>query len=440
MNIKSNLTSYIEYIKYENLSLFSYLLLIIWAVNPFIEFFLKKYIKSFYTTYFSLSIYIVGTIGFLLYGLYIIKRIKDKKVSLKNSIPNILILILWIISIISTIHASNPKLSLLGESYRKEGLIIYTFYIGIILCATILNNKKYINSLFKIIVMSALFISIMPLFHSNFKYLGFTNIYFNSNHYGYFLMIATIISALLFFSEKKWKQYLYLINYIILLYFLIKNDTFGCYLALFITLIVALIYCFIRKNKILKILSLIILFILMSFVVSKFNINIGSNYNGNTHIVDNNVSSFRNDLKIILSGDKEKIKGVGSFRGILYMGAIDYTLKHPLIGGGFESLKDFYKNEYNQNMDRPHNIILQISSFIGIPGAVIYLVLICFLAIVNLKNINKDGTFFIIYFSAFCYFVSSQFGNSMFYTSPYFMILIGFLISMYVNNTNKIVV
>ena len=43
---------------------------------------------------------------------------------------------------------------------------------------------------------------------------------------------------------------------------------------------------------------------------------------------------------------------------------------------------------------------------------------------------DKDVINFMVYVTAMCYFISSNFGNSMYYTSPYFMILLGFLIGM----------
>jgi O-antigen ligase len=109
-------------------------------------------------------------------------------------------------------------------------------------------------------------------------------------------------------------------------------------------------------------------------------------------------------------------------------------VEHPIVGGGMESLNEYYHSQDNFINDRPHNIFLQISSFIGIPGAIVYLILILVLAFNNLKNIKDNTMNIMIYFTAMTYFISSVFGNSMYYTSPYFMILLGLLIGIYKDN------
>ena len=104
-----------------------------------------------------------------------------------------------------------------------------------------------------------------------------------------------------------------------------------------------------------------------------------------------------------------------------------------------ECLKEYYANDsktYNEHYSsRPHNIILQVAAFIGIPGAIIYISLILYIAISNLIIMKDNPIHITIYLTAMSYFISSMFGNSMYYTSPYFMILLGLLIGF--NRYNK---
>ena len=416
----------------------SYLLMLLWAISPIIEYIFKNYISSLYTYYFVFAIIFVGFFGIIEYIMYIFVKVKNKKFAIKKHIPHILIAILLIIGIVSSICSSNSSLSFFGESYRKEGLIIYIMYIGFILSSSIIKDKTKIRNIFKVILVSALFITIMPFFNSNFTYKSFSNIYHQFNHYGYFLMISTMLAGFMFVDNNKYiKKIICLLIYIFLLYILICNNTFGCYLAMFISLLFALVYSLIKKYKRLDISILIFTFIIVSILVSFFNIRIGETNNSfNTKdIVSKNLSSLSNDMKIVSSKDeKNNSNKIGTGRGLLWKEAWNYTLKHPLIGGGMESLNAYYKANKVTYNDRPHNIILQISSFIGIPGAIIYIVLILYLAIVNLKFINKDTVNLMVYITAMCYFISSLFGNSMYYTSPYFMILLGLLIS--ISNSN----
>ena len=139
-------------------------------------------------------------------------------------------------------------------------------------------------------------------------------------------------------------------------------------------------------------------------------------------------------MKNIVKNDETTgVNRAGSGRGLLWKGAIKYTLEHPLIGGGMECLYQYYLDNGITYNDCPHNVILQISSFIGIPGALVYLTFIGYLGLSLLNKLKKDNVKIMIYVSAMCYFISSLFGNSMYYTSPYFMILLGFLISMMFN-------
>ena len=99
-----------------------------------------------------------------------------------------------------------------------------------------------------------------------------------------------------------------------------------------------------------------------------------------------------------------------------------------------EALSNYYPTKNITYNDRAHNILLQVSSSIGIPGLIIHIGIIIFIALKCLKIIKKDNVYMMIYFTAFCYFISSMFGNSMFYTSPYFALLMGLLIGLYRNN------
>ncbi len=215
---------------------------------------------------------------------------------------------------------------------------------------------------------------------------------------------------------------------------LIMNDTFGCYLALFISMCVAIIYCAAKKFNLKKAMALLVIFVAVSFVASYCNLNIGATIAYDRHIVIENLGAFRNDLQMLFNKDRNIRLRAGSYRLLLWDSAFKYTLKHPILGGGFETLRVNYPKEGIYFTDRPHNIMLQVSSSIGIPGALIYFGLICFLALANIKNINKEDSNVVVYFTAMGYFISSQFGNTMYYTSPYFAILIGLLIGMYIRN------
>lgn len=418
---------------YEYTEKMYFIILLLWVASPLIEYIFKNYLDLYYTFYFSFSIYIIGIFGLFLYSVYLIKLFKESKINIKRFIPEILILILVFISFISTILSKNSYLSFFGESYRKEGLLVYIMYIGFMLLSSMIINKKYIKYILKSIVIVGLIITILPLFKSDFTYLNFSNVFHQFNHYGYYLMINVMLSAFLFIDDKNLiKKIIYFLIYIFFLYLLIRNDTFGSYLAVFISLIVLLFYSIMKKYQRLNIILLILGFIITSFIVSNYDIKIGErvNFESTKGLISRNISTLNKDVKNIISKNEKSINKAGTGRGKLWKWAINYTLEHPIIGGGMECLRDYYiKNNITYN-DRPHNIFLQTSSFIGIPGALVYLILILYIGISSLKLIGKDNIKVMIYFTAMCYFISSIFGNTMYYTSPYFAILLGLLIGI----------
>lgn len=429
----------IDKIKYEYLEEFSFILLLFWAISPVVEYFFSKFIPIFNKVYFSFIIYIIGALGILEYIIYFIKQKRDGKINKKKFLCEILILILILLGIISSIFSKNPKLSFLGDNYRKEGLIVYIMYVGFILSSSIIKSDGYKKNLLKVIIFSALIITILPLFKSNFTYVNFTNVFRNPNHYGYYLMITLTISIFMFIGNDKYKKIFYLLIYIFLLYILIRNDTFGCFLSISISLIILFIYSLIKKYRRISVISSIIIFVLVSFLVSHYDIKIGErlHFDDTSGIIIKNISRLFNDTDTIINDGlkaTEKTDLVGSCRGFLWRNAIDYTLSHPIIGGGMESLNEYYQSLNFFHNDRPHNIILQVAAFIGIPGAITYISLILTLAFNNLKNIKTNSINIMIYFTAMTYFISSIFGNSMYYTSPYFMILLGLLIGLYRDN------
>ena len=425
-------------IKTNHLEIISCVLLLLWTISPIIEYAFKNFYRKYYTLYFSNITYLIGSLGIIIYIIYFIKFKKKEKINIKKFIPEILLILLLVISVISSILSENQHLSIFGEPYRKEGLIVYFMYIGIMLMASIIKDNKYIKYICQSIIISCLIITIIPLFRNNFTYYKFTNIFHNTNHYGYYLMINVMLSLFMFMNSNKLiKKTTYIIIYIFFLYLLIRNNTFGSYLAVFATIIFLLIYSLITKYNRLKTVLIFILLMIVSFAVSNFDIKIGERIHleSTKGMLLNNLFVLKRDIKGIIDNDGAIMYSAGSYRLTLWKEAWKYTLKHPTFGGGMECLRNYYISDlkmfYTDFNDRPHNSIIQVAAFIGIPGAIIYFSFIMYIAISNLIIMKKDDTNIMIYASAMCYFLSSLLGNSMYYTSPYFMILLGLLIGFY---------
>ena len=191
------------------------------------------------------------------------------------------------------------------------------------------------------------------------------------------------------------------------------------------------------------------------------------------------------------SGLDDEVSNTGSGRGEVWIRSLDLMNQRPLFGWGLENLLNEFVNQYGINEGRTHNLILQLGGTTGIVGMLIYMVAVIsiFLRVlydVKLKTYNRKtyyligGAFLVatiiinilvscitnkllvngiatvllwalLYAVVFLrkirlrvrdwnqfeyiasgvfvsYMVSSLFGNSAFYTSPYFMIFLGLLV------------
>lgn len=192
------------------------------------------------------------------------------------------------------------------------------------------------------------------------------------------------------------------------------------------------------------------------------------------------------------SGLSEEVSNTGSGRGEVWIKSLDLIEQRPMFGWGLENmLNEFYK-QYGINEGRTHNLILQLAGTTGIVGMLLYIsavAVIFFKVVFDFKFINyKTKTRAILFgisvivgivvyalmqrllgimlFSAMiatfiavavflvanvrvtklrishwglieyvtiptfiAYMISSLFGNSAFYTSPYFMVILGMMIA-----------
>lgn len=371
----------------------------------------------------------IGIIGFV-YGIYrIVKEIDLKKVSLKDKIPFILLIIFLIFAILSTLNSSNFMLSLMGSDYRKDGLYSYIAYIGVGLTSMFIMKAKEKNVIYKLFVIVGMILTIFTRFGLN-DFLfpiqnSYNGIFFQFNHFSYFLILCLVCNTCLFITSKGKEAIIYMISYMFMLELLILNDTFGGYVAILLTTIFVIAYYIIVKKIKFKPIILLIIFTLLSFNVSNrdgvivlknFNINLGQLQSVDLSNIDK-------------KEEIEKVKHLGTDRGRLWATCFRIIPKKPILGYGIENVENEFRKDGSDN-DKPHNLILGLMVFIGIPGALALLT--CF-GLVVLRNIGKikeiDDVTFIALAGTICYLMSSMFGNSMFYTQPYFSIFFGFLLS-----------
>ena len=423
-------------------------LLFFWMIMPIIQ-----CLKPIYTMvklnkmYFGLM-KTIGVVGIGLSTITIFNRIKNsesKKSAIKDLLPIFIFVLYMIWTLIACFNSRYPRTAFYGNVYRQEGYYMYINYAGYFLCAFLLKNEKLRKILLNTFIISALFLVIISKVTLSGEILknifintdAETTIFAHFNHYGYYLMMTSICSLGLFITEKnKICKILYLIAFTIISYALIYNDTFGCFLAVSVILIAYAIYSLIKKQDRKWIFSAITIFVIISCFITKDGENLAYN----------NVKKFAKDVNIVIckitgtelkNEEGETIEGeelekefkkVGTQRMTLWKYGIQFMLEKPLLGYGPDNLRPLYE-DVGAKQDRPHNLLIQLATTSGIPAMLLYVVAVGIIVIKGIIKLFKDEKGKIVLLIVTTYLISAMFGNSMYYTSPYFFIALGSLMN-----------
>lgn len=396
---------------------------------PLLKHFLPIYLFILKNDYTILKIIgIIGLYFFIIYIAILFYKTPNKKILFKKLLPIFILLLYMFWTLISSIFSEDKYLAFIGTFYRHDGYITYLLYAGCFGLSFGISSHKLKKSLLYVFTLTAIFSIILIKFH-NYSFLKrlicrtslSTSGFFNSNHHGYYLLLVTSISCFLFITEKNiFLKTLNLIMYSFLLYYFILNNTFGCYIALIATLIIFMITAIIKKEHRFLVLCLISIIILI--ITSFFS-------KANKYYTTSNVQAISKDIHTLStsSSDYSKWKNVGNGRMKLWYYGSLFIIENPILGYGPENLENKYLN-VGINQDRPHNLLIQLATTSGIPGLLLYLSAIGSILLKSFKTIDmKKQLHTVLLFSVISYLFSSMFGNSMYYTSPYFFILLGFL-------------
>lgn len=355
---------------------------------------------------------------------FILFSIKWNKINIKKK-EVILLIVFYLTSLVASLCSTHKIEAFLGNSYRLEGFITYISYLGFFYLGYLLKKNNILHKKIYTLILVCVTISILTLLKPDMIYSLFNQdsraYYFykgpfgHFNHFGYYLLIVNFCTIFMFFKSKKYTLLMFLLNSI-LLYTLVINDTFGCYVAYFITLIGLFIYFLIKKKYIKKILLVIMSFLLIS----------GVTYRDGYNIVGRNIFGLYKDTNILVNNNIEEVYTVGTNRGELWLYALKFIKEKPW-GYGFDNIK----YEYNKNgikQTKPHNLVLDMSLNSGILGMLAYFSLIGLLIIDAVKRRNSlDDYEMMSLIIVVSYLISSMFGNSTFYVSPYFYIFLGIM-------------
>ena len=365
-----------------------------------------------------------------------------KKLILKNlSFLFLGAVVVW--AILSTLFSSNTELSFFGDYYRKEGLLTIGAYAGIFTGMLSIHSEKLKVRIIRIFVCAATVLGVVVIsqyyglpiksiiyqfgINDDKPYILWAGIFHNINHYGYYLSLAVMATGGLFIFEiRKGWLLIYGLAYCLLTWVLVANNTFGSFLGVVAALIITTGVFFYRKEKIKKSVLLLLVFFAIALTV-----------NGIMGQVGKNVSTLTVDMKEIAQSSNEKAseeninlaKIAGSGRWQLWIGALKIMEGKPFFGTGPDNMATSYA-DLGLNWDRPHNEYLQIGASFGIPAMIFYLLALIFGYAYGYKHLGALPQSSVIAFSACTgYLFSALFGNTMYYTYPYFLILLAIAFS-----------
>lgn len=379
------------------------------------------------TTLGMMTFLFVSIYGFKVYQIYGIKYFKK---SLIKGPWNLALLAMLVWSLLSSLLADDLLLAFYGTFYRNDGFFTYCIYAAIYCCAQINKSEKLRKKVLQYFILSSLplcIVTILQYFNYSTEVFGiyyrerllsnmrYAAIFYNTNHYGYYLTMIISVSAGLFWKSKKTlEQIFYIFIFTLNTWCLIINNTFGCYLAVFFICSIGSLFLQRRNTQFSKTKCSIPLVLFLLLTISS------------SQIVTNNFQILSTDVKNI-AAENSSAKNAGSKRWELWTNGVDMLKNRPIFGYGPENLgKEYLARGIDQ--DRPHNEYLQHALFLGIPALLFYLAAI-FSVLKNwfIKSPYPSTTFFVSGLAVISYLCSAFFGNTMFYTSIYFFLLLGYI-------------
>lgn len=377
--------------------------------------------------------YLVGAFGEVFSVLYIGSLFyKKERLSLKavfkKNIWDIALLLMLVWGTISTILAEDKYIAMQGTWYRKDGYYAYLVYAAMYVCGKAITSEKLRLWVFRVLAVTCSLQSLITLLQYNHflrnlagdnyieKLNGLTEyagIFCNTNHFAYLMTICVMAMAGLVIIEKKNLNKILSLSLLAFnVWSLIINDTFGAYLAVLLGIIfLAIIFIIKNKKNILSVLAVFIVFAGVSLWMDS-----------QIHTISANFGITYSDAKQGTSNDAG-----GSSRIGLWKQAIRFIEEKPVFGFGPDGLYSRYYEEGYFN-DRPHNEFLQHAAFMGIPALIFYLVALIGIFIYCIKRIRKLNVCILVTGGmVFAYLISSFFGNTMYYTTPYYFMILGIL-------------
>lgn len=326
---------------------------------------------------------------------------------------------LWIL--VSTAVNGLDEKALHGVSYRNIGIFhLLAFLLVYLFLSAQIRRESFRRGLLSVFLLSADLLALAALTDRFFLAIPafaqkkeVSTIFFNGNHYGYFLTMAVLAAAGFFLYQSGGRERILglvslLLNFVVLL----LNHSLGCLLAVgaVLLLLLAVTLCTNRSaaQRLGLLFAAIALLLLLGLVL--------------VPALRGEFTGLLSDLQQISGG--ENAGSAGHNRWMLWSLTCDLISSRPVFGYGCEGISDTLMDAVGRA--NPHCEILTYAAFYGIPAAVFYVLALVFVFIFWIRSrIWTDPASMSAALAAAGYFISSLFGVPMFYTAPFFFIMLG---------------
>ncbi len=425
--------------KLQRLSFYS---LSFWMVFPLIAMMLNLLsVDGVYVyTFWMYAIYFVGTLGLIagffsaINHFYLSKQSFRKAIADYSPVVFLFGFIIW--SLAACLLSSNKSMAFYGVIPMTSSWFTFLFFGGFLIAAIICaKDNKSIVSLAKLFVLVSFIQAIVTIVDNDFSFKAnivepFTNcnhyqsVFYNTNHYAYYLLITIMVTFfLIIYSKQVAERAFYTLSFVLFVTLLILNNTFGAYLSITITIVVVLLSFWLQNDKEKRaVLFLSLIFLLTSI----FSLVLTNN-------LKDSVLSFFVDTSSIVND--QEVESVGSGRGALWKAAVESIKISPMFGYGFENRGAVEPERFDEGEQlfvvQPHNFLLFFAKSTGLPGLCLYLAALLICAVKMVRSWAKMPSFAkASFFVVMSYLMSAFFGVVKFYTSPYYVVVLGICLSV----------
>jgi len=339
--------------------------------------------------------------------------------------------------LITCFTSVNPRGAIMGATELSSGYMSHIYMLCVMGCMWLTDSDGRNRLIKRYIIVSDILAVIMLAFQYNIPFLSrFTawygcSVFTNSNHYGYYIAVASLCMVGMFFKEcendsanqRIKSRYGYLGSFALQLWTLMINDTLGAYFGVVFGILALIIFWSISIGKVRLYMTvpalLVAFFTYLSFVgiiTSRLGSTIGPSL----------VVFVKDIFKI--SHKQEGYEQAGTNRIKLWKDTIEAIKKSPVFGYGPDVMFD--KNNIACVELTPHNEYLECALFMGIPGGVMYVGGLISLFISRVRRLKVISQEMLMASGAVvAYLVSAFFGVRKYHTVVYLFVFLGLLIN-----------